>query len=59
MLVQVRGLGGAFAEEPAVPSAVRPVSEMIQLFALGVPMMPGSAAAIRTVWPRSKASSRI
>lgn len=46
MLVQLRGLGGAFAEEPATPSAVRRVSEPFQLFALGVPMVPELAAAI-------------
>jgi hypothetical protein len=46
MLVQLRGLGGAFAEEPAVPSAVRRVSESFQLFALGVPMVPELAEAI-------------
>jgi hypothetical protein len=46
MLVQLRGLGGAFADEPAVPSAVRPVAEPFQLFALGIPMVPELAEAI-------------
>jgi hypothetical protein len=46
MLVQLRGLGGAFADEPAVPSAVRRVAEPFQLFALGVPVVPELAAAI-------------
>jgi FAD/FMN-containing dehydrogenase len=46
MLVQLRGLGGAFADEPAVPSAVRRVTEPFQLFALGVPMVPELAEAI-------------
>jgi FAD/FMN-containing dehydrogenase len=46
MLVQLRQLGGAFAEEPAVPSAVRRVPERFQLFALGIPVAPGLAAAI-------------
>jgi hypothetical protein len=46
MLVQLRGLGGGFASEPAVPNAVRRVAEPFQLFALGVPMVPELAAAI-------------
>jgi hypothetical protein len=46
MLVQLRGLGGAFADEPTVPSATRRVGETFQLFALGVPMVPELAAAI-------------
>ncbi len=44
--VQLRGLGGAFAEEPAGGGAVRPVTEPFQLFAVGVPMVPELAAAI-------------
>ena len=46
MLVQLRGLGGAFAEPSAVPSAVRPVTEPFQLFGLGIPMVPELAEAI-------------
>lgn len=46
MVVQIRGLGGAFAEEPAGGGAVRPVAEPFQLFAAGVPMVPELAAAI-------------
>jgi hypothetical protein len=46
MLVQLRGLGGAFADEPAVPSATRRVAEPFQLFALGVPVVPELAEAI-------------
>ncbi len=46
MTVQLRGLGGAFAEEPAGGGAVRPVVEPFQLFALGIPMVPELAAAI-------------
>jgi hypothetical protein len=46
MLVQLRGLGGAFAEEPVTPSAARRVPEPFQLFALGVPTSPDVAAEI-------------
>jgi hypothetical protein len=44
--VQIRGLGGAFAEEPALGGAVRTVVEPFQLFALGIPAVPELAAAI-------------
>jgi hypothetical protein len=46
MLVQIRGLGGAFAEEAPGGGAVRPVPEPFQVFALGVPAAPELAAAI-------------
>ena len=46
MMTQVRGLGGAFAEEVAAGGAVRPVSEPFQLFTMGVPAVPELAAAI-------------
>lgn len=45
-IVQIRGLGGAFAEEPHGGGAVRSVPEPFQLFALGVPAVPELAAAI-------------
>lgn len=40
MIVQIRGLGGAFAEDSPAGGAVRPVSEPFQLFALGMPAVP-------------------
>ncbi|MFN8192933.1 MAG: FAD-binding oxidoreductase [Nocardioidaceae bacterium] len=40
MLVQIRGLGGAFADDAEGNGAVRPVTEPFQLFALGIPMVP-------------------
>jgi hypothetical protein len=46
MMTQIRGLGGAFAEESAAGGAVRPVSEPFQLFTLGGPAVPELAAAI-------------
>ena len=46
MMTQVRGLGGAFAEEVSTGGAVRPVPEPFQLFAVGVPAVPELAAAI-------------
>ena len=46
MIVQIRGLGGAFAEDAPGSGAVRPVSEPFQVFALGVPAVPELAAAI-------------
>jgi hypothetical protein len=46
MMTQVRGLGGAFAEEAAAGGAVRPVSEPFALFTLGVPMVPEPAAGM-------------
>jgi hypothetical protein len=46
MLVQLRGLGGAFAEESPSHGAVRPVREPFQAFALGIPAVPELAAAI-------------
>jgi hypothetical protein len=46
MIVQLRGLGGAFAERPAGGGAVRPVSEPFQLWTGGVPVDAGVAAAI-------------
>jgi hypothetical protein len=45
-VVQIRGLGGAFAEEPALGGAVRTVVEPFNVFALGVPAVPELAAAI-------------
>ena len=46
MIVQIRGLGGAFADENPAGGAVRPVPEPFQLFALGVPAVPALAEAI-------------
>jgi hypothetical protein len=46
MFVQIRGLGGAFADDSAAGGAVRPVTEPFQLFALGVPAVPELAQAI-------------
>ena len=45
-IVQIRGLGGAFADDSPAGGAVRPVTEPFQLFALGVPAVPELAAAI-------------
>lgn len=46
LLVQIRGLGGAFADDAAGQGAVRPVREPFQLFALGMPVVPELAAPI-------------
>jgi FAD/FMN-containing dehydrogenase len=46
MFVQLRGLGGAFADDSTAGGAVRPVSEPFQVFALGVPAVPELAEAI-------------
>ncbi len=46
MIVQIRGLGGAFADENPAGGAVRPVPEPFQLFAMGVPAVPALAEAI-------------
>ena len=46
MIVQLRGLGGAFADENPSGGAVRPVPEPFQLFAMGVPAVPALAEAI-------------
>jgi hypothetical protein len=46
LFVQIRGLGGAFADDSAAGGAVRPVTEPFQVFALGVPAVPELAAAI-------------
>ena len=46
MMTQVRGLGGAFAEDSPAGGAVRPVSEPFQLMSIGVPAVPELAAAI-------------
>lgn len=46
MFVQIRGLGGAFADDSTAGGAVRPVTEPFQVFALGVPAVPELAAAI-------------
>ena len=40
MMVQIRGLGGAFTDRTPGNGAVRPVGEPFQLFALGVPAVP-------------------
>jgi hypothetical protein len=40
LLVQIRGLGGAFADESPENGAVRPVREPFSLFALGMPVVP-------------------
>ncbi len=45
-IIQIRGLGGAFAEEPALGGAVRTVVEPFNVFALGIPAVPELAAAI-------------
>ena len=46
MIVQIRGLGGAFANTGVAQGAVRPVTEPFQLFALGVPVVPELEVAI-------------
>jgi FAD/FMN-containing dehydrogenase len=46
MFVQIRGLGGAFADDSTAGGAVRPVTEPFQVFSLGVPAVPELAAAI-------------
>lgn len=46
MFVQVRGLGGAFADDSPAGGAVRPVTEPFQVFALGVPAVPELVEAI-------------
>lgn len=46
MLVQLRGLGGAFADDSPGNGAVRPVAEPFQLFALGMPVVPELVAPI-------------
>ena len=45
-IIQIRGLGGAFAEEPALGGAVRTVVEPFNVFALGIPAVPELAEAI-------------
>ncbi len=45
-IVQIRGLGGAFAEEPALGGAVRTVVEPFNVFSLGIPAVPELAEAI-------------
>lgn len=46
MVVQIRGLGGAFADDSTAGGAVRPVTEPFQVFAVGVPAVPEVAEAI-------------
>ncbi len=47
LMVQIRGLGGAFADDAeGHGGAVRPVTEPFQLFALGLPMVPELVAPI-------------
>lgn len=46
MVVQIRGLGGAFADDSTAGGAVRPVTEPFQVFAVGVPAVPELAEAI-------------
>lgn len=46
MFVQLRGLGGAFADDSTAGGAVRRVTEPFQVFALGVPAVPDLAEAI-------------
>ncbi|GAA2133646.1 FAD-binding oxidoreductase [Nocardioides bigeumensis] len=46
MMTQVRGLGGAFADDNPAGGAVRPVSEPFQLMSVGVPAVPELAAVI-------------
>ena len=45
-MTQIRGLGGAFAEDSPAGGAVRPVPEPFQLMSIGVPAVPELAAAI-------------
>jgi hypothetical protein len=45
-IIQIRGLGGAFAEEPALGGAVRTVVEPFNVYALGIPAVPELAEAI-------------
>ena len=37
MMIQIRGLGGAFADDSPAGGAVRPVPEPFQLLSIGVP----------------------
>lgn len=46
MVIQIRGLGGAFAEPPVGGGAVRPVSEPFQVFSLGMLAVPELALPI-------------
>ena len=46
MMTQIRGLGGAFADDSPAGGAVRPVTEPFQLMSIGVPAVPELAAAI-------------
>jgi hypothetical protein len=46
MIVQIRGLGGAFADDNPAGGAVRPVAEPFQLMGIGIPASPELAAAI-------------
>ena len=46
LMVQLRGLGGAFRERTAADGAVCAVTEPFNLFACGVPAVPELAAAI-------------
>ena len=45
-IVQIRHLGGAFADEHPGHGATSPITEPYQLFALGIPAVPEVAAAI-------------
>ena len=46
MIVQIRGLGGAFAERTAADGAVEAVDASFNLWAGGIPVVPEVAAAI-------------
>jgi hypothetical protein len=46
MITQIRGLGGAFADDNTAGGAVRPVTEPFQLLAIGIPAVPELAEAI-------------
>jgi FAD/FMN-containing dehydrogenase len=50
MLVQIRGLGGAFADDSVANGAVRPVTEPFALFALGMPVVPELVAPIEAAF---------
>lgn len=49
-IVQIRGLGGAFAEDSPTRGAVRPVAEPFSLFALGIEMAPEMRAPINAAF---------
>jgi hypothetical protein len=50
MIVQLRQLGGAFAEAPAGGGAVRPTDAAFNLWACGVPAVPGLVPVIEAAF---------